>query len=232
MKAKLSILAIVLSLVFVGSVFGLLEDFNDGKADGWEEIQGDWSVVGGKYLQEDTEWTTTATHETYHRSFFGDVGWEDYTIEAEVTIVEDGELAPIAGIFFRVTDLGDMGDYYYWRIDQRPATGPMLIKSPNTIIAQDPGAFPDAPTETGKVAVMKAVVTGGHFECWLDGNLLFEVDDPDFKFGAIGVGTFNAAAEFDNITVEGPGVPATAVEFTGKLSTTWADIKHQRIRIQ
>ena len=232
MKTKLLILAIALSLISVSPVFGLLEDFNDGKADGWEEIQGTWSVEGGKYLQEDLEWTTTATHETYHRSFFGDVGWEDYTIEAEVTIVEGGDLAPIAGIFFRVTDLGDMGDYYYWRIDQRPATGPMLIKAPNTIIAQDPGAFPEAPTEIGKVAIMKAVVKGSDIECWLDGELLFEATDADFKFGAIGVGTFNAAAEFDNITVEGPGVPATAVEFTGKLATTWANIKHQRFRIQ
>ena len=48
MKAKLLILAIALSLISVSPVFGLLEDFNDGKADGWEEIQGTGSVEGGK----------------------------------------------------------------------------------------------------------------------------------------------------------------------------------------
>ena len=72
---------------------------------------------------------------------------------------------------------------------------------------------------------MKAEVDGEHIKCWLDGDLLFEVDDPDFKNGAIGVGTFNAEAEFDNITVEGPGVPQTSVEFSRKLATMWASIK-------
>jgi hypothetical protein len=101
----------------------------------------------------------------------------------------------------------------------------MLIKAPNTIIAQDPAAFAQVPTEIGKVAIMKAEVNGENIKCWLDGELLFEVDDPDFGNGAIGVGTFNAEAEFDNITVEGPGVPRTSVEFSGKLATTWASVK-------
>ncbi len=107
----------------------------------------------------------------------------------------------------------------------------MLIKAPNTIIAQDPAAFAEAPTEIGKVAIMKVEVEGGQIECWLDGELLFEADDPDFKTGAIGVGTFNSEAEFDNITVEGPGIPATSVSRAGKLATTWANIKAQRLVI-
>ena len=47
------------------------------------------------------------------------------------------------------------------------------------------------------------------------------------KNGAIGVGTFNAEAGFYNIIVEGPGLPRTSVEFSGKLTTAWASIKDE-----
>ena len=228
-RANLPVLMIAFLLVSTSHVLGLLDNFDDGKADGWVEVQGEWKVEKGMYMQDDTEWTTTATNETYHRSFFGDPNWKDYTVQAEVTITEAGDLAPIAGIFFRVTSLDEEGGYYYWRIDQRDSEGPMLIKSPNTIIAENRAIFAEVPTEIGEVALMKAVVKGTHIECWLDGELIFEIDDPDFETGAIGVGTFNAEATFDNVEIEGPGIPASYVDFSGKLATLWGNIKRYSI---
>ncbi len=68
MCRRFSVCAVKLTIIFiltpVSLAFGLLEDFNDGKADGWVEVQGEWRVENGKYVQEDIDWTTTATHET------------------------------------------------------------------------------------------------------------------------------------------------------------------------
>jgi len=45
--------------------------------------------------------------------------------------------------------------------------------------------------------------------------------------GGIGLATYNAEAFFDNIKVEGPGIPG-AVELANKLTTVWAQIKAAR----
>jgi len=119
MKFVTLCLCILVSLIFVNSIYALIDDFNDGKDNGWKPIQGKWSVIKGEYAQEDTVWTTTATHDTYTRSFFGDENWTDYTLEAKVRIEKGGELAPIIGIFFRVVKKSETGDYYYDLLNQK-----------------------------------------------------------------------------------------------------------------
>ena len=131
MKALISLVCVSLVLMFSFSAVALIDDFGDGRDDGWTVIQGDWLVKDGKYIQQDTEYVTTETNETYHRTFFGDVNWTDYTVEADVTIDESGDLAPIAGIFIRVTEKSDAGNYYFFRIDLRPTTGPGAIQVNN-----------------------------------------------------------------------------------------------------
>jgi hypothetical protein len=221
MKFTILFLCILMSLGFVSGIYALIDDFNDGKDDGWKQIQGKWSVKNKEYAQEETAWTTTATNETYHRSFFGDVNWTDYTVEAKVRIEKGGELAPIIGVFFRVTDKSEKGDYYYFRLDQRPAEGPCLIKSPNTILLENKSK----PCEIGVDYILKVEVKGDTFKCYIDNKLEMEVIDKSFASGAIGVGTFNADGRFDNVSVNGPGIAANLVSAEGKLTATWASIK-------
>lgn len=217
---------LVLPSVFLESAFALLENFNDGKADDWTPIQGEWEVKDGEYCQRDTDWTTTATKETYHRSFFGSLDWKDYTLEAKIKILDGGATAPIAGIFFRVTEISDQGDYYLWRYDLRQGREPALIKSPNiTLIGDQVVGFPTP--EFKQVVVLRAEVEGDNIKCFLDDELQFEVSDASFTEGAIGLGTFNAEACFDDVLAEGPGIPATSVSWAGKLTTTWARIRTQ-----
>jgi len=221
MRATIFCLCVFLSLSFVGGVYALIDDFNDGKDDGWKQIQGEWSVIKGEYAQEDIEYTTTATYETYTRSFFGNEDWTDYTIEAKVRIEEGGPTAPIIGIFFRVTEKTETGDYYYFRLDQRAAEGPALIKSPNTILQENMAK----PCEIGTDYILKVEVDGSNIKCYIDGELEIELDDNSFESGAIGVGTFNASGNFDNVTVNGPGIAANPVSTKGKLTSTWASLK-------
>jgi len=201
---------------FVSVTYALIDDFNDGKDDNWKQIQGKWSVIKGEYAQEDVAWTTTATYETYTRSFFGNENWTDYTVEAKVRIEEGGELAPIIGIFLRVTEKSEKGDYYYFRLDQRAAEGPCLIKSPNTILLENKSR----PCEIGKDYILRVEAKGDNFKCYIDDELEMEVTDASFPSGAIGVGTFNANGRFDNVSVNGKGIAANAVSTIGKLTTT------------
>ena len=214
---------VFLSIGFVRGTCALIDDFNDGKDDGWNRIQGDWSVIAGEYAQEDVEYTTTETYETYTRSFFGDESWTDYTLEAKVRIEEGGELAPIIGIFFRVTEKTEIGDYYYFRLDARAAEGPALIKSPNTILQENNGK----PSELGQDYILKVEVEGDNIKCYIDGELEIELQDASFPNGAIGVGTFNTEGYFDNVSVNGEGIAANPVLMAGKLTTTWASIKNK-----
>lgn len=219
MRIAMFCMCVALSLGFAGGLCALIDDFNDGNDNGWDQIQGDWSVKGGEYIQLDTEWTVTDTNETYARSFFGSTEWTDYTLEAKVRMEGGGETAAIVGIFFRVTKIAPDGDYYYFRLDARAAEGPALVKSPNTILQENMGF----PSEFGQDYILKVEVKGDNIACYIDGELEIELQDDSFPNGAVGVGTFNTEGYFDNVSVEGPGI--APISARGKLTTTWASIK-------
>jgi len=221
MKFAMFFMCVLLSIGFVSGIYAVTDDFNDGNDDGWTQIQGTWSVKNGEYVQEDTEWTSTDTNETYHRSYFGDESWENYTFEAKIRIEQGGDLAPIIGIFFRVTEKSENGDYYYFRLDTRPAEGPALIKSPNTILLENMAK----PAVVGQDYILKVDVSGNNIKCYIDGQLEIELQDDSFPMGAVGVGTFNTDGYFDDVIVD-DGDVASAVSTKGKLATTWASIKN------
>jgi len=222
MRMIIFCLCVILSLSFVSGIYALIDDFNDGNDNSWEKVQGEWSVKGGEYIQSDTKWTSTTTNETYTRSFFGDTNWTDYTLEAKVRMENGGDTAAIVGIFFRVTEKSEKGDYYYFRLDARAAEGPALVKSPNTILQENMAKS----SELKKDYVLKVEVAGDSIKCYIDGELEIDWTDDSFPKGAIGVGTFNTEGYFDNVTVNGKGIATDAVSTKGKLTTTWASIKN------
>lgn len=225
--------------MFVSPTFALIDDFDDGTDDGWTVVQGDWKVKSGKYVQNDSEWTTTATLETYHRSFFGDVNWSDYTVEVDLIIDQPGDLAPIAGVFVRVTEKSEDGVYYLFRIDTRPDQAPAAVEAPNHNfegVAGTEGANAGDGLENPDFLDMdqneveyhlKVVAEGPNFQYYIDDELILDLtDDVDpFLKGAVGLGTFNCGVSFDNFVVNGPGIPANSVDQEGKLAICWGSLK-------
>ena len=196
----------------------------------WRPLQGEWTVKNKKYHQQDVKFTSTADCTTYHRSYIGNESWSDYTVEAKVRIEEGGPVAPIVGIFFRVNgDDPKKGpkecSYYYFRLDQRANEGPCLIKSPNKILK----IHKKKPCKLNTNYVLKAAVKGASIKCYIDGKLEFDVTDNSFPKGAVGVGTFNAAASFDDLSVEGADIEnaGTPVEVGTNLVTNWGLIKQK-----
>ena len=220
MKLLILCMCVFVALNFTLAVEALTENFDDGKDDDWKPIQGKWEVKKQEYTQESDVWTTTTTHETYHRSYFGEEDWTDYTLEAKVRIEKGGDLAPIIGIFFRVTEKSPTGDYYYFRLDERASEGPGLIKAPNVTMQINN----NDPAKIGRDYVLKVEVKGNSIKCYVDGKLEIDVEDDAFPEGAIGVGTFNAEGHFDDVMVNGPGIPL-AVSPREKLPHVWGIIK-------
>jgi len=232
MRFFVSLNCVFLSLILASSSFAFMDNFSDGDDDGWTVIQGDWEVKDGIYIQNDTEWTVTETNETYQRAFYGDVNWTDYTVEVDLTIDNPGDLAPIAGIFVRVSDKSADGQYYLFRIDLRATESPGAIESPNHTFdglniqkeAADP-QFDDL-EKADETYHLKVVAEGDHFLYYIDDVLMVDVVDEfdPFMTGAVGLGTFNAGASFDNFAVTGEGVPG-AVSRESKLAACWGMIK-------
>ncbi|MEK7399114.1 MAG: family 16 glycoside hydrolase [Candidatus Poribacteria bacterium] len=221
MRVTIFCLCAFMAFGFASGIYAVTDDFNDGNDTGWTQIQGAWSVVNGEYAQTDIKWASTATNETYHRSYFGDATWANYTFEAKVRIEKAGETASIPGIFFRVTEKSAKGDYYMFRLDNRAAEGPALIKSPNTILLENK----NKPAKVGQNYVLKVDLTGDSIKCYIDGQLEIDLKDASFPKGAVGVGSFNVDCRFDNVTVTNKDV-SSAVSSGGKLSITWASIKN------
>jgi len=217
---RVTITTCLATLLVAHTALGLTQDFGSGAADDWTDVQGTWAVTDGEYVQSDLTWATTATHETYHRSYFGDQTWTDYTVEATVRIDESGGVAAILGIFFRVTEKSAGGDYYLFRLDERPAEGPGLIKAPNVTMQINP----DKPAEIGRDYVLKVEVEGDSIRCYVDGVLEIETTDSDFATGAVGVGTFDAVGSFDDVSVHGVDIDAP-VEARGRLPEVWARLR-------
>lgn len=235
-KIYLTLTVISIILIFTSSTFAWIDDFTVPSKD-WEPVQGEWEVEDGRYVQTDKEFTTTSTLETYHRSFVGDVNWSNYTVEVDLRIDEPGETAPIAGVFVRVTEKSEDGNYYFFRIDTRPDWGPGAVEAPNNNFSGENGGKMEGGLEPKFVALeeneveyhLKVIAEENHFMYYVDDELILDVTDEvdPFLKGAVGLGTFNCGASFDNLEVTGDNIPG-AVNQEGKLAVVWGTIKRSR----
>ncbi len=112
---------IVVVLVCVGGLagnqaFGVLpfpfeDDFDDANANGWDEYDGIFSIVGAgfNYQMESTAFGNDA------RSVAGDLGWTDYVIDLDFNMTRSDLTTHAAAVLFRVSEIAsglDAGKYY------------------------------------------------------------------------------------------------------------------------
>ena len=194
------------------------EDFNDGKADGWDIIVAKklWEVKDGAFEGVDQV-------KGYSRVAAGDENWSDYTIECDVTLVGQGAIN-CAGILVRL-DAAGMNAYRFWvRSDTGVFEAYKWVEgnwAPPTLLEQNIGVKPD---KTYRLKVKAEEFT---FTSYVDGKEMGKFKD-DSKFrrkGKIGLIVCNARGRFDNIVVEGDDVVGQPVQPAGKLATTWGKLK-------
>ena len=196
------------------------ENFDKRLPDGWNEVKGEWKIVKDAYAE--------TSGEPYAKTMFGDENWTDYTLEVDVTLVENVDVNA-AGVLIRADTDGDNGMRFWIRTDQHKCQFSRWkenqwdhIKTP----------LPVEP-EVGETYRLKIVAEGQNYQCFVDDELLFEGDD-NAKFrdsGRIGFITHTANVHFDNLSIDGADIPSFAVAPNGKLTTRWGQLKTD-VRVQ
>jgi len=220
------VLHVSIMLIFSYSIWAYEENFDTGKAEGWVDASAgkSWKVDKDAYHQPDA-----GPVNVFAFYAINDKKWRDYTFEVQIKPVSANNYA---GVMFRVKKSGaggtswTTGDFLYWLI----GIGGNYSKLWD---APAGAAVHDTPADTlksGEWNDIKVVATGLDFVMYLNGKKQKEYTDKSGKhdFGGIGLATYNADAFFDNVKVEGKGIPG-AVEPADKLATTWGRLKVERL---
>ena len=192
----------------------------EADAADWTPANGTWSVEDGTYK--------LAKGGRAEHSLVGEVGWEDYTVEAKVRLDEGNW----AGVVFRAQS--EMEYYVYY------------LNVPNNkteLWRHKEGAW-DARDKIGELAGtnvtiangewfdMRVVVEGTSMKLWINGEdqgELADETDAGYAAGQAGVWAWETAASFDDVKVSGNEIVGgeTPVEPLDKLTTTWGRIKQR-----
>lgn len=230
------IFAVLSALTVVSFAGTLVEDFDDGDAEGWErspqnEDNDDvfWGVVDGEMMfdPQGQDWAVAISQMNF-------VGiprtpnveeWTDYEVEVDMKLTDMGDHP--GGIRARV-DLETGGHYVLWLY---PGAGNMkLYKNPGWDINTGLIELGTAPlsAEVDEYRTLKLACEGDTITVFYDGDEMISVNDSEHKSGTIALCVQNKAVYFDNVVVTGdeiPNVNMSPVEPTGKLTATWGMLR-------
>ncbi|WP_244364715.1 family 43 glycosylhydrolase [Paenibacillus cellulositrophicus] len=179
-------------------VTALSDDFNDGNDNGWTRFEGTWAVENGEY---------SAGSSGPAKSTIGDANWADYTVEADVKMIDAGG---DGGLLFRVsnpshgTERGQNNydafqGYYAYLTTSGVNLGKMSYSW--TFIQSAPQTY-----ATNTWYHMKVVAKGTNIKVYVDDMNQPKIDYTDnslnpFTHGKAGVRTANKHTHFDNFKV-------------------------------
>lgn len=216
---------LLLALVFLATsgveVMALTWDFEKKEQlNHWKVINGKWEIKDGKL-----QGTLGPDYMGMVNVFENSSEWTDYDLEVETTVAE--------------------GKYTYWMVRVQ-ADNPLSYYAlerhhgdATTLWRRDAGQHnkitdgPGLPADHLKLHVWKISVKGDTITAYLDGKKLVEGKDKTYKKGTIGFGGHSLGSDtgknvilFDNLTVNGPGIPVSlSVQPQRKLATVWGALK-------
>lgn len=183
----------------------LRDQFADGDISGWTIIdegtdQGpsSWSMLGNALRQTSKINTPSRRKELGKRgtqAVAGDPAWTDYVVNAKLRSSDTGAI----GLQFRYTGAGN---WYRFSMDSLQAYR-RLVKSVGgvlTLLWQDGFAY-----EVGHDYKVTIEATGPILRGYLDGVLMFDVEDSDLTTGQVGLYCYaHAGAQFSDVRVAAP----------------------------
>ncbi len=219
-------------LVTIYPVMAYEENFDKGEAKGWKPVTGSWNVKNKEYFC-----TVGADNDyTFFEESVGNKSWIDYTFTVNIMPISASNYA---GVLFRVIETGkggphpgwSTGKFYYWLIG-------IGNGSPGYSVIWKAMGGPEANIEgtngntlkSGEWNEVKVEVTGSdkpNMKLYLNGKLQKDFTDSSqpHGYGGIGLAGFISEVHFDNVKVEGQGIPGSAVSSYGKLALTWGYVK-------
>ena len=173
------------------------DDFNDGDADGWEEVDGSFNVVGGVYIVSSTEYWNDA------RTVIGSEEWSDYTIDVDFMIADGSSHA---SILFRIEEIDsgcDAGRYYQFHIFETSVGFCRMNYSDGFCTVLATGS---AITSRNEWHHARLNVQGSSAEGSIDGTPVLSCSSlGDYSSGRVGLKAINGGTNrYDNVVIEGP----------------------------
>jgi hypothetical protein len=196
-----------------------LDNFEDGRADDWEEISGDWDVEDGVYKQ--TEATAA-----YQKSIHESEDWTDYTLEVDITILESSAASTsvAAGVLLRSDDTGSFGYRIWIRADSGGFQFSLWENNGYTHVTTQAAEV----AALGETYTLKVEIEGNILSAWVDDRSMFEdyTEEADlFPTGRLGLINYNCSVLYDNISVSGDNIYMAVSPTSQSTATAWGAIK-------
>ncbi|MEV0605235.1 pectate lyase [Polymorphospora rubra] len=181
------------------------DDFNDGNHTGWTTSGGTWSVAtdGGPVLRQ-------AGTSSNARATAGAANWTDYTVTARVKPTALGGADRFAAVLARVASTTS---YYYLALrGNHTVELKRLAGGSSTTLASA-----SVPVSAGTWYTLSLRVAGTTLTGQVDGGTPLVATDNRYASGGVGLATFNASANFDDVTVSTvtPGPTPTVTPTVG-----------------
>lgn len=227
-------LCLVASL-FATSALALDYDFsNTNQLKDWTIIGGDWQIKSGVLLGEKVPAAAGFDHGP--GIVVGEDDWTDYVFEVKIKMEAD----KLGGPIIRYVDPQNW--YWFEAWHQQFYLRPHVNGED-----QAPDPIPDAlwdrkeEFQDGKWHTYRIKAEGEDITVWFDGEKILEFTYNDLKWGRpahpvkegllqgkVGLMTWTGdmgMVSFDDVHIEGTGIPGLSVAPQGKLSTTWGRLK-------
>jgi pectate lyase len=184
---------LVASAVFsvgAGAATVFSDDFEDGNATGWTTSGGTWTVATAgdrAYRQGGTS--------SDARSRAGSTAWNDYTVSADVKPLAFNGSDRFVAVLARVQS---NTSYYYLTLrNSNRIELKKLVGGSSTTLASASFTVTTGTEYRASLRVRGSALTGT-----INGVALLSASDTQFATGQIGLATFNASADFDNVRVD------------------------------
>ncbi|MDT0531477.1 right-handed parallel beta-helix repeat-containing protein [Micromonospora sp. DSM 115977] len=173
------------------------DDFSDGNSSGWTASGGSWSVTGDSARALRQGGTSSDA-----RSLAGTSSWTDYSVQATVRPTAFNGSNRFVALLARVQS---STSYYYLALRSNN-TVELKRLSGGSATTLDTAALS---VDTGTTYTVRLDVAGGSLKGYVNGALLAEATDTSYANGRIGVATFYASADFDDVRVDSGGAGPT-----------------------
>jgi len=168
----------------------LRDDFNDGNADDWTQIN--YAGTGGIWAVEDEEYSLDSlSGGTVAISTRGDFAWTDYSVQVSVKKISGTQWPDV---FFRYQDVGTF--YYVQLRTNGLGLGKRVSNSYTWPMEWWSGAV-----DLSTWHVVKIVGISGSIKVYLDGVERIDVTDTSISTGVAGVGAWYSHVHFDDVLV-------------------------------
>ncbi len=229
---------ICISMLFwVFPAWGLFYDFETKAQLGeWKIIGGDWEIENGILKGENVPAAPGFDHGP--GIVTGEDTWTDYVFELKMKMEQE----KLGGPIIRYIDEQNWYWFEAWRAQ-------FYLRPHVNGEDQAPDPIPEAlyvmdeELQDGEWHTYKIKAEGENIVAWVDGEKVLEFTYNELDWGRpahpveegllqgkVGLMTWTGdmgMASFDDVSIEGPGIPGTAVHALEKLAVTWAYIKLQ-----